>query len=93
MGDFVIVLYNPASHKRKEHLRFACDIVLANRDPETVCGIVQNIGRKGEQSRLLTLAELRDTEVDMFTTVFIGNSKTRLLNGKMVNLRGYEQKR
>ncbi|MDD4571820.1 MAG: precorrin-3B C(17)-methyltransferase [Clostridia bacterium] len=93
MGDFVIVLYNPASHKRKEHLRSACDIVLANKDPETVCGIVQNIGRKGEQSRLLTLAELRDTEVDMFTTVFIGNSKTRLLNGKMVNLRGYEQKR
>lgn len=91
-GNFVIVLYNPASHKRKEHLKRACDIFLENRSEETVCGIVQNIGRDGEESRILTLAELRNTEVDMFTTVFIGNNKTRVIGEKMVTLRGYEGK-
>lgn len=89
-GDFVTVLYNPGSHQRVEHLQKACDILLAARGSETICGLVRNIGREGQQSRLLTLKELRDTPVDMFTTVFIGNSATRLINGKMVTSRGYE---
>ena len=56
---------------------------------DTVCGIVSNIGREGEACRVLTLKELRDTAVDMFTTVFIGNSQTKALAGKMVTPRGY----
>ena len=56
---------------------------------ETVCGIVGNIGREGEQMRVLSLEALRDTKVDMFTTVFIGNTQTKVLNGKMVTPRGY----
>lgn len=92
LGDFVVVLYNPASHKRTGHLRRACDILLESRSKETVCGLVRNVGRPGEKSRILTLGQLRDTKVDMFTTVFIGNSRTRLIEGKMVTLRGYEGK-
>jgi precorrin-3B C17-methyltransferase len=92
-GDFVIVLYNPASSRREEHLRRACEIILANRSKETVCGIVRNIGRNGEQSCILTLQELRAARLDMFSTVFIGNSQTHLINGKMVTRRGYERKR
>lgn len=88
-GDFCISLYNPASHKRPDHLRRACDVLLAHRAPETVCGIVRNIGREGEQARVLTLGELRDASVDMFTTVFIGNSQTREIDGRMVTPRGY----
>jgi precorrin-3B C17-methyltransferase len=57
--------------------------------PETVCGITRNIGREGEETRVLTLRELRDTKVDMFSTVFIGNSQTRVIGGKMVTPRGY----
>ena len=38
---------------------------------------------------MLTLGELRDTQVDMFTTVFIGNSETKVIGGKMVTPRGY----
>ena len=91
-GDFVIVLYNPGSHGRAGHLRRACDILLQSRGPDTPCGLVRQVGRPGETSRLLTLGELRDTRVDMFTTVFIGNSRTRLINGKMVTPRGYEDK-
>ena len=85
----VIVLYNPSSKKRADHLQKACDIIMTCRSAETVCGYVKNIGRDGEESRILTLAELRDTPVDMFTTVFIGNSETMNINGKMVTPRGY----
>lgn len=92
LGDFAVVLYNPSSHKRKDHLKRACDIMLECQSGETVCGIVKNIGREGEMSAILTLSQLRDTEVDMFTTVFIGNSTTRVLNGKVVTPRGYEGK-
>ena len=88
-GDFVIVLYNPSSKNRPDYLARACDIILEHRPPHTVCGYVRNIGREGQESRVLTLGELRDTAVDMFTTVYIGNSETKLINGKMVTPRGY----
>lgn len=91
-GDFAVVLYNPMSHKRQDHLARACDVLLAYRSGETVCGLVRNIGRDGESSEILTLMDLRDTEVDMFTTVFIGSSGTRVVGGKMVTPRGYEGK-
>ena len=89
-ADFVICLYNPASHKRKDHLQKACDILLETAAPETICGIAQNIGRAGESSQILTLAQLRGTPVDMFSTVFVGNSQTRIVGGKMVTPRGYD---
>ena len=89
-GDFALCLYNPASHKRTEHLRRACEILLtAGKGPETVCGWVRNIGRAGEESRLLTLEELREEQLDMFTTVFIGAESTKCLSGRMVTPRGY----
>ncbi len=88
-GDFVICLYNPSSKKRKDYLQKACDLILTCQAPETVCGIVGNIGRDGEAMQLMTLKELRDAQVDMFTTVFIGNSQTQNLNGHMVTPRGY----
>lgn len=88
-ADFVICLYNPSSVKRKDYLRRACDLVLRYASPETVCGIARNIGREGESAEVLSLAALRDTEVDMFSTVFIGNSQTREVNGRMVTPRGY----
>ena len=88
-ADFVLCIYNPMSHSRPDHLRRACDILLKVKDPNTVCGWVRNIGREGEECKLLTLAELRDEKVDMFTTVFVGSSATMNLNGKMVTPRGY----
>ena len=88
-AGFVICLYNPSSHKRYDYLARACDLVLQYASPETVCGIAKNIGRDGEETQVLTLEKLRDTEVDMFSTVFIGNSQTKIINGKMVTPRGY----
>jgi len=89
-ADFVICLYNPSSKKRADYLEKACNIMLKYKSDKTVCGYVKQIGRYGEESRTLTLAELKNTEVDMFTTVFVGNSETRLINGKMVTPRGYK---
>ena len=92
-ADFVLCLYNPASKSRPDYLRRACDILLAaGKSPDTVCGTVRNIGRAGEEAGLLTLGQLRDTQVDMFTTVFVGNSQTKVLGGKMVTPRGYLQR-
>lgn len=90
-ADFVICLYNPSSRKRHDYLQKACDLMMQYKSPDTVCGIVANIAREGEISRVMTLKELRDTQVDMFTTVFIGNSQTKEINGKMVTPRGYRR--
>ena len=91
-ADFVLCLYNPSSHKRADYLQKACDVLLEVKDPATVCGVVRNIGREGEAYTVLTLGELRDTTVDMFTTVFIGNSQTKVIGNKMVTPRGYLQR-
>lgn len=89
-SDMVICLYNPSSKKRADYLKNACEIVLQHQKPETVCGLVRNIGRDGEEMEVLTLSQLKDTNVDMFTTVYIGNSMTREINGRMVTPRGYK---
>ena len=90
-GDFVLCLYNPASRRRKDHLRRACAILQeAGLAPGTLCGWVRNIGRGGQTHRILTLAQLQEEPVDMFTTVFIGNSTTRLAGDRLVTPRGYQ---
>lgn len=90
MADFVICLYNPSSRKRAGYLKKACICMLEYKSEDTVCGIVRNIGREGESCRILSLKELKDTEVDMFTTVFIGNEQTMKMGDKMVTPRGYQ---
>lgn len=89
-GDFVICLYNPASRKRADYLNRASVILLGKKAPDTPCGIVRNIGREGERAQICTLEELKDIQVDMFTTVIIGNSQTKIINGKLVTPRGYQ---
>ncbi len=89
MADLVIVLYNPASKGRPDHLRKACDILLSVLPADRPCGIARSIGREGESAELLTLGELRDAKADMFCTVFIGNSMTKVIEGKLITPRGY----
>ena len=90
-ADMVICLYNPSSKKRSGYLKKACQLILKYASPDTICGITENIGRDGETYTIYTLKELMDTPVNMFTTVFIGNSQTKVINGKMVTPRGYKQ--
>ncbi len=89
-ADFCIAVYNPSSKKRGDYLQKACDVLLKAKPPDTVCGYVRNIGREGQHAEIMTLSELRSAQVDMFTTVFIGNSQTKLSGDKMVTPRGYK---
>lgn len=89
-ADLSIVLYNPASRGRPEHLRRACDVLLRYLPPERICGIARNIGREGESRQILSLGELREAQADMFCTVFIGNQASRMIAGEMVTPRGYK---
>ena len=89
MSDMAMAIYNPSSKKRADYLERACNIVKSYRSAATICGYVRNIGREGEFYRIMTLEELAHAQVDMFTTVFIGNSQTRKINNRMVTPRGY----
>ncbi len=88
-ADFSLAIYNPASKGRPDYLQKACDILLSVLPADRICGTVENIGREGECAKIYTLGELRNAEVNMFTTVFIGNSMTKEIGGRMVTPRGY----
>ena len=88
-GDFVICLYNPASKARSGYLAVACEELLRYRSGDTVCGVVRNIGREGQEYRIMTLKELKSWNADMFTTVYVGNSSTKRIVDYMVTPRGY----
>ena len=90
-ADMVIVLYNPSSHKRKDYLAKACEIIQDIVPADRACGYVKNIGREGQEAVALSFGELRVTEVDMFTTVYIGNSMSYIEGGKMITRRGYRK--
>lgn len=92
-GDFAIAIYNPSSHKRKDYLQRACDLLLQKIEESRACGYVENIGREGMKAVTCTLKELRDIPVNMFTTVFIGNSGSEILDGKVITKRGYQVER
>ena len=89
IGDFCISIYNPGSKKRVDYLQKACDILLKYKSDNTPCAIAKNIGREGEGYSVYTLLELRDVKVGMFETVFVGNSMTKVIDGKLVTPRGY----
>lgn len=91
-GDFPLMIYNPGSKKRVDHLRRACEILLQYRSPDTWCALLRQIGREEETVKLLSLEELKDTKVDMFTTVYIGAPNTKRLGHHLVTPRGYENK-
>lgn len=91
-ADFVIALYNPKSKKRTEHIVQAREILLSHRDPETPVGIVTAASRENEVIRLTTLKAMLEEDINMQSTVIIGNSTTFYWNGYMITPRGYRDK-
>lgn len=90
-GDFAMAIYNPSSHKRADYLERACRILMAHGvEKERACGYVENIGRENTHAVTLTMEELLHAKVNMFTTVFIGNSQSEIVDGKLVTKRGYK---
>ena len=91
-ADFVIVLYNPKSKKRDWQLQKAQQIMLEYRDKDTPVGIVARAMRQNQDVQIVPLAKLHGAQVDMQTTVFIGNRASRHYLDFMITPRGYHQK-
>ena len=90
-ADFVICLYNPKSKKRYDYIDKAVDIMSEFKSLDTPAGYVKHIGREGEVGTVCTMKDLKNNDdIDMFTTVFIGNSNTKIINNKLVTPRGYK---
>ncbi len=96
-GDFNIAFYNPVSARRTTQLGRAREILLAYRPPETPVIVARNLGRPGEEVRVIALSELSAEGVDMLSVVLVGSSETRVSpNGsatpRVYSPRGYGQK-
>lgn len=90
-ADFIIVLYNPKSKRRVKPLEKAYNILLKHRSPDTPVGIVRNSERKGQKKAIISLKDiLTFKDIDMATTIIVGNSTTYVKNNKyMIAPRGY----
>lgn len=88
-GDFVISLYNPKSKGRTEQIVEAREIMLKYKAATTPVALLRHVGREDENYTLTTLEDMLNHEIDMFTVVIVGNSKTYVKDGKMITPRGY----
>lgn len=88
-GDFIVVLYNPASKKRRKQIERAREILLMYRDSKTPVGIVRHLYREGQEVVISSLETMIDQDIDMSTTVVVGNSQTYIREGKIITPRGY----
>lgn len=90
-ADFVLALLNPQSRRRDWQLRRAQEILLQSRGAETPVGVVRNAGRPGQAVALTSLGRMAEADVDMFTTVIVGNSHTRRFRDTLLTPRGYRR--
>lgn len=89
LGDFVVALYNPMSERRRRQLPLACAVLLEQRVATTPVAIVRQVGRPEQEVRMTTLGQLATKIVDMLSVIIVGNSTTRVLDGRLVTPRGY----
>jgi len=92
-GDFVIVFYNPKSKKRTRPFETAWQILMQHRSSQTPVGIVRNARRSEEEVIITSLEEMPAIkQIDMGTTIIVGNSKTYVKGRYMITPRGYDKK-
>ena len=93
LSDLPIVLLNPGSSKRRWHLSMAANTILRYRRPDTPVAVVENAFLEGERVLVTTLSGLEGSEfTSMNATVFVGCSRTVVLDGVLVTDRGYRRK-
>ncbi len=91
-GDFIIAIYNPKSKKRVDQIIKAREIIQRYRPGDTPVGIVTNAYRDKQSVTISNLSDFTDKEINMLTTIIIGNSQTVLDNNRLVTPRGYQNK-
>ena len=89
-GDFVVALYHPKSKKRVQNIEEVREIMLKYKSPDTPVGIVNNASRPNQAKAISTLRDFTKEDINMFSMVIIGNSKTYVKDGYMITPRGYE---
>ncbi|WP_026404505.1 precorrin-2 C(20)-methyltransferase [Actinomadura rifamycini] len=77
-ADLAIAIYNPASRTRTGQVAKARDVLLAHRAPDTPVVIGRDVGGPEESVRVVRLAELDGTGVDMRCLLLVGSSRTRV---------------
>ncbi|MDR7300669.1 precorrin-3B C(17)-methyltransferase [Haloactinomyces albus] len=88
-GDLVVCFYNPRSAERHWQLGWALDTLARHRPARTPVGAVRQASRDGQRVWCARIDEFDPGEVDMFTTVVVGSSRTTMAGGRMVTPRGY----
>jgi len=91
-ADFVIVIYNPKSKKRKWQLVKAQEIILKYRDGSTPVGVVTSAMREKQDVSIVCLNDLDQADVGMQTTLFVGNKASVKFLDFMYTPRGYSGK-
>lgn len=94
LGDYVTVIYNPASKKRVHQLRDTRNIFLKYREPSTPVAIVKGAFRESQTVLMTNIDKMLEHQdmLGMITTLIVGNSSTFNYNGMMINPRGYRSK-
>jgi len=93
-ADFVIAFYNPRSKRRVSQLEKAISIVRRYRNGFTPVGIVKRAMREGQKVVITNLEKVLDCqEIDMQTTIIIGNNSSYIWNNKIITPRGYNIER
>lgn len=77
-ADLVIAVYNPGSRSRTWQVEAAKALLLDHRPPDTPVVIGRDVGGPAEQVRVVRLADLEPSEVDMRTLLIVGSSQTRV---------------
>ncbi len=91
-ADFVMVLYNPKSSKRKEGLGRAMEIIKRHRGEATPVGIVRNATRTGQEVIVTSIGGFNEyyDRVDMLSIIIVGNSQSYAGSGRIITPRGYK---
>lgn len=88
-ADLACVLYNVQSAGRQEGVYRILQLMLEHKAPHTLCGVVRNAYRSGQQVSIHRLDELPALKFDMLTSIVIGNRFTQRKRDWIFTPRGY----
>jgi precorrin-2 C20-methyltransferase/precorrin-3B C17-methyltransferase len=76
-ADMALAIYNPASRSRTWQVEAAREVLLKYRDPSTPVVVGRDVDGPEESVRVVRLADLVASEVDMRTLLIVGASTSR----------------